>query len=96
VLGICRKRHASVEEGRQDVREFLALAAIQTVSLAEPEAEAALAAFARYGKGRGHPAHLNLGDCFSYAVAQTHHTSLLFKGDDFDKTDIPIAARSRG
>jgi ribonuclease VapC len=63
VLGICPKRHASVDEGGQDVREFLGVAGIDTVPISETEADAALAAFARYGKGRGHPAQLNLGDC---------------------------------
>ena len=96
VLGICRKRHTSVEEGRQDVREFLAPAEIRTVPITEPEAEAALAAFAQYGKGRGHPAQLNLGDCFAYAAARTHETSLLFKGDDFARTDIPIGISQPG
>jgi ribonuclease VapC len=93
VLGICRKRHASVEEGRQDVGEFLGVAGIDTVPITETEAEAALAAFSRYGKGRDHPAQLNLGDCFAYAVTQTHRTTLLFKGDDFAKTDIRPAGR---
>ena len=93
VLGICRKRHASVEEGRQDVGEFLGVAGIHTVPITATEAEAALAAFSRYGKGRGHPAQLNLGDCFAYAVARAHRTTLLFKGDDFAKTDIRAAGR---
>jgi ribonuclease VapC len=93
-LGICRKRHASVEEAEADVREFLGMAAIRAVSITEREAETALAAFSRYGKGRGHPAQLNLGDCFAYAVAKNHRTALLFKGDDFSKTDIASAARS--
>ena len=93
-LGICRKRHASVEEAEADVREFLEVAAIRAVSITETEAETALAAFSRYGKGRGHPAQLNLGDCFAYAVAKNHRTALLFKGDDFSKTDIAPAARS--
>jgi ribonuclease VapC len=57
------------------------------------EAATALAAFSRCGKGRGHPAQLNLGDCSVYAVAKNHRTSLLFKGEDFDKTDIPCALR---
>lgn len=48
---------------------------------------AAEGAFHRYGKGR-HPAALNLGDCFSYAVAATGRAPLLFKGDDFGRTDI--------
>ena len=93
VLGVCRKRHASVEEAEEDVREFLAVAGVRTVSVTERETETALAAFSRYGKGRGHPAQLNLGDCFAYAVAKNHRTALLFKGEDFDKTDI-AAARS--
>jgi ribonuclease VapC len=59
------------------------------------EAETALAAFSRYGKGRGHPAQLNLGDCFAYAVAKNYRTSLLFKGEDFSKTDIRSALRPR-
>jgi ribonuclease VapC len=90
-LGICRKRHASVEEAEQDVREFLGMAGVRTVSITEREAEAALAAFSRYGRGRGHPAQLNLGDCFAYAMAKNHRRALLFKGEDFDKTDIPLA-----
>jgi ribonuclease VapC len=94
-LGICRKRHASVEEGGADVREFLEIARVRVVSITDEEAETALAAFSRYGKGRGHPAQLNLGDCFAYAMAKNHRTSLLFKGEDFDKTDIPPAVPPR-
>ncbi len=94
-LGICRKRRASVEEAAEDVREFLEIARVRAVSVTEKEAETALAAFSRYGKGRGHPAQLNLGDCFAYAMAKNHRTALLFKGEDFDKTDIPPAARPR-
>src|SRR5713226_1502798 len=93
-LGICRKRHASVEEAEDDVREFLELARIQLTPITAKEADTALAAFSRYGKGRGHPAQLNLGDCFAYAVAKNHRTALLFKGDDLSKTDITPAARS--
>jgi ribonuclease VapC len=44
-------------------------------------------AFQRYGKGR-HPARLNMGDCFTYAVAKASGLPLLFVGDDFSKTDI--------
>jgi ribonuclease VapC len=93
-LGICRERHASVEEAGEDVREFLAVAGVRAVPITEQEAETALAAFSRYGKGRGHPAQLNLGDCFAYAIAKSYRTTLLFKGEDFDKTDIPPAAPS--
>jgi ribonuclease VapC len=93
-LGICRKRHASVEEAEADVREFLGVAAIRAISITEREAETALTAFSRYGKRCRHPAQLNLGDCFAYAVAKNHRTALLFKGEDFDKTDIAPAAQS--
>jgi ribonuclease VapC len=91
VLGICRKRHASVAEAQADVGEFLRIAGVRTVPITDVDAETALDAFARYGKGRGHPAQLNLGDCFAYAIARHHRASLLFKGDDFGKTDIQTA-----
>ena len=48
-------------------------------------------AFERYGKGRGHPARLNFGDCLSYAVAKARQAPLLFKGNDFLQTDIVAA-----
>jgi ribonuclease VapC len=86
--GLCRKRHVSVEEARADLADFLKAARIELVPVAANEASLALSAFARYGKGRGHPAQLNMGDCFAYAVAKNHRTTLLFKGDDFSKTDI--------
>ena len=95
-LGVCRKRHASVAEAQEDVSEFLGTASVRTVSITSKEAEAALDAFSRYGKGRGHPAQLNLGDCFAYAVAQTYRTELLFKGEDFTKTDIRPANKAQG
>ncbi|HEY3778797.1 MAG TPA: type II toxin-antitoxin system VapC family toxin [Rhizomicrobium sp.] len=90
-LGLCRKRHASVDEAGADVGELLALAGIECVAIASADAQTALAAFARYGKGTGHPAQLNLGDCFAYAVARNRGISLLFKGEDFTHTDIEIA-----
>ena len=50
----------------------------------------AMDAFIRYGKGR-HPAALNFGDCLTYAAARVAGAPLLFVGDDFAKTDIPVA-----
>ena len=52
---------------------------------------AARDAFARYGRGTGHPARLNFGDCLSYAVAKVRGIPLLYKGQDFAKTDIRAA-----
>ena len=91
VLGICRKRHASIDEAEEDVRDFLRIAGVDSIPITEREARTALLAFARYGKGRGHPAQLNLGDCFAYAAAKNNRAALLFKGEDFDKTDIRSA-----
>lgn len=51
----------------------------------------ASAAFSRFGKGRGHPAQLNFGDCLSYGVAKARSVPLLFKGSDFARTDITPA-----
>ena len=48
----------------------------------------ARAAYRDYGKGSGHPASLNMGDCYSYALATAHHQPLLFVGDDFTHTDL--------
>ena len=45
-------------------------------------------AAALYGKAVGHPADLNFGDCFAYACAKAHTTTLIYKGDDFAKTDL--------
>jgi len=53
-------------------------------------ARAALEAWRRFGKGR-HPAGLNYGDSLAYAIANVHGAPLLFKGEDFTKTDIPAA-----
>lgn len=71
--------------------EFLAEAAIETVPFDASQAHLARAAFLRFGKGR-HKAALNLGDCASYALAQSRKAALLFKGDDFIHTDVMRAA----
>jgi ribonuclease VapC len=51
----------------------------------------AFEAFRRFGKGQGHPAQLNIVDCAAYALAKLRDEPLLFKGTDFDKTDIQAA-----
>lgn len=78
-------------EGRlQDLRDFCAQAAVETVPFGPEALELAIDAFRRFGKGR-HPAGLNFGDCFSYALAKATGEALLFKGDDFSRTDIKRA-----
>ena len=68
---------------------------IGVVAITDAIAREAVAAFAQYGKGRGHPARLNLGDCLIYASAKAHREPLLFKGADFARTDIKPALRSK-
>ncbi len=69
---------------------FLHRADVQTVAVNEEQALLARAAWRRYGKGR-HPAGLNFGDLFAYALARASGDELLFKGDDFTRTDIAQA-----
>lgn len=69
---------------------LIARAAMQVVAQDAELAEEARGAFLRYGKGR-HPAGLNLGDCASYALAKARSLPLLFKGNDFPKTDLMAA-----
>lgn len=69
---------------------FLERAGIQTVPLDPTQAVLAREAYRRFGKGR-HRASLNLGDCFSYALAMRTGEPLLFKGEDFSRTDVRVA-----
>ncbi len=75
---------------RQDLDEWLTLRRVGIVAVDLPLARLAADAFVRYGKGR-HPAGLNYGDCFAYALARQLGAPLLFKGGDFAQTDITPA-----
>jgi ribonuclease VapC len=77
-------------DGLRDFDLFLATAGIRIVPVDEEQAGVAREAFRRYGKGR-HPASLNFGDCFTYALAKATGRKLLFKGNDFSRTDILAA-----
>ena len=68
--------------------QFLKHPFVRLIPLDQAQMRAATDAYERYGKGRGHPAGLNLGDTFAYALATVRHLPLLFKGDDFNQTDI--------
>jgi ribonuclease VapC len=68
---------------------------IEIVSFDRELARESRAAFIRFGKGR-HPAGLNFGDCVSYALAQARGLPLLYKGEDFAKTDVVSAVRRSG
>jgi ribonuclease VapC len=73
------------------VDDLFRLPIFDIVSPGPAELDAAYAAFVAFGKGSGHPAKLNFGDIFSYALAKTRGIPLLFKGRDFADTDIPAA-----
>jgi ribonuclease VapC len=70
------------------IEEFLATGQIEVIAIEVADKDFAVDAFARYGKGRRHPARLNLADCLSYACAKRRGLRLLYKGDDFAKTDM--------
>ena len=77
--------------GLRDLDLFIERAGIELLPVDLEQARLARRAFSRYGKGR-HPAGLNFGDCFAYALARLHGEPLLFKGDDFSRTDVGCAA----
>ena len=91
---------AMVMSARRNVPPSVALGSIdqlidqanlQVVPITRAIASTAVDAFARYGKGRSHPAQLNFGDCLSYGCAKVHSVPMLFKGSDFAHTDIERA-----
>jgi ribonuclease VapC len=75
------------EAGGRELDLLVREAGIEVVAVSPEQAELARAAYRRFGRGR-HPAGLNFGDCFSYALSVATDEPLLFKGDDFSKTDI--------
>jgi ribonuclease VapC len=78
------------EAGCAALTKLLATAEVETIPFDSGQAEIAMAAWRRFGKGR-HPAGLNLGDCAAYALASTLNDSLLYKGGGFSKTDVASA-----
>jgi len=81
------------DAGFDQFQQFLQRLDVEVVPCDAPGAEIAFQACIRYGKGR-HPAGLNYGDCFAYALAKQRGEPLLFKGEDFSKTDIQSALDS--
>ena len=79
------------DEGEARLDRLLQRLEVDIVSVTREHAEIARAAYRRFGRGR-HPAKLNFGDCFSYALAKSLDEPLLFVGDDFSSTDVRVAA----
>ena len=73
--------------------DFLGRMSIVIEPVTETQARIAREAYRDFGKGSGHPAGLNFGDCLAYALARELNEPLLFKGDDFRHTDIPFVGR---
>ena len=73
-----------------ELDSFLQEAEIELEPVTPDQAQAARRAWRRFGKGN-HPAGLNFGDCFAYALAEATREPLLFKGGDFDLTDVEVA-----
>ena len=73
--------------------DFLLRMSIAIEPVTEAQARIARDAYRDFGKGSGHAAGLNFGDCFAYALARELNEPLLFKGDDFRHTDIPFVGR---
>jgi ribonuclease VapC len=79
------------DEAARDLDLLLAKLKIDIIPVSGKQANLARKAFQHYGRGR-HPAKLNFGDCFAYALAKDSSAPLLFKGSDFSQTDIMIAS----
>jgi len=90
VIAVARILGLQVCDAESAVEDYLKLMGITVVAVAAETRTLALDAYDRYGKSR-HPAALNFGDCFAYACARRERVPLLYKGDDFPKTDIEAA-----
>ncbi len=87
VIAVARVLGLDVQSAASAVEDFLALTEIEVRPVPAEVRSLALEAFDRFGKGR-HEAALNFGDCFAYACARFAGVPLLYKGDDFPRTDI--------
>lgn len=76
------------KEAEMRIRRALEQGGVAIIEMNDETASLAVDAFVRYGKGRGHPARLNMADCLSYACAKQHRVSLLYVGNDFAQTDL--------
>jgi ribonuclease VapC len=78
------------DNGLAELAELLVTLDAEIIAVDQAQTDVAFQGFLRYGKGQ-HPAGLNFGDCFSYALAKVYDEPLLFKGNDFPRTDIDTA-----
>jgi ribonuclease VapC len=88
ISSLCFSRKFSVATARRAVEQVAGLGPFRLVPIDEAERSLALDAYEKYGKGSGHRAKLNMGDCFAYACAKINGARLLYKGSDFIHTDL--------
>lgn len=88
VMRLSSKLRATPTDVEIALWQFFDQVGITITPIDEPEARTAIQAFSEFGKGRGHPAQLNIADCLSYACAKNLKVPLLYKGDDFASTDM--------
>jgi ribonuclease VapC len=86
-------RHRSPGPGEK-LDRYLAVGGVELVEVSESQVRIARAAYRNFGKGSGHPAGLNFGDCFAYALAVERDEPLLYTGEDFKHTDVRSALSS--
>lgn len=86
---LARAHKEAKESGASRALGIVAALGVQVAEIGAADVQLAYRAFARWGKGMGGP--LNMGDCFAYALAEREGDGLLFKGDDFPKTDVKPA-----
>ena len=77
----------------REIDDLLDRFSIDIEPVTPEQAHIARQAYRDYGRGSGHPANLNFGDCFSYALARAKREPILFKGDDFIHTDLRSAVK---
>ena len=87
-LAISRKTEISKIVAIEKVSWFLQQLDVSMLDIPGNIGSTVVSAYDEFGRGSGHPAKLNMGDCFAYAMAKRHRLRLLYKGDDFAQTDL--------
>ncbi|WP_448662139.1 type II toxin-antitoxin system VapC family toxin [Sphingomonas sp. CJ20] len=87
-VALARRLGTSPVKAREIVADFADTNRFDLVPIGARESALALDSWHRFGKRSGHPAALNMGDCFAYACTKAHGAKLLYKGDDFSHTDL--------
>ncbi len=87
IVALFRSHKFDWHDAQEILDAFLTLHKVEIVPIGAVEGQYALSVYSEYGKGQ-HPAQLNMGDCFAYACTRIHEARLLYKGDDFARTDL--------